>query len=137
MLIATLSPLLALIMMVLGLFQHGPIFFVQDRPGLHGKKFKLIKFTSMKDKDDQKIVTPLGRILRQTSLDELPQLVNVIKGEMSLVGPRPLLTEYINLYSSAQQKRHEVKPGITGWAQVNGRTSISWKEKFALDVYYV
>ncbi|WP_220492531.1 sugar transferase [Pseudoalteromonas sp. SR41-7] len=122
-----------------------PILFTQDRPGLNGKVFKMMKFRSMldaKDKHgnllpDNERMTKFGAFLRSTSLDELPGLFNVIKGDMSLVGPRPLLVQYLPLYSSEQAKRHNVRPGITGWAQVNGRNAISWDEKFKLDVWYV
>jgi lipopolysaccharide/colanic/teichoic acid biosynthesis glycosyltransferase len=122
-----------------------PVLFTQVRPGLHGKQFKMVKFRTMIDKfgsdgqllSDAERLTPFGRWLRATSLDELPELWNVLKGDMSLVGPRPLLLEYIPLYSSDQARRHDVRPGITGWAQVNGRNAISWSEKFAFDVWYV
>ena len=122
-----------------------PIIFRQIRPGLNGKPFKMFKFRTMQDAYDSRGIlladaerlTNFGHQLRSTSLDELPELWNVLKGEMSLVGPRPLLMEYLPLYSSEQVRRHEVKPGITGWAQVNGRNAISWEEKFRLDVWYV
>jgi lipopolysaccharide/colanic/teichoic acid biosynthesis glycosyltransferase len=122
-----------------------PIFFKQSRPGLNGKIFKMLKFrTMMNDFDkngrllsDESRLTKFGKFLRSTSLDELPSLWNVLKGDMSLVGPRPLLVEYLPLYSIQQARRHEVKPGITGWAQINGRNAISWDEKFDLDVWYV
>lgn len=122
-----------------------PILFTQDRPGLNGKVFKMIKFRTMLDghdsegnplPDDQRM-TKFGSLLRSTSLDELPGLINVLKGDMSLVGPRPLLVEYLPLYNQEQAKRHNVRPGITGWAQVNGRNAISWEDKFKLDVWYV
>lgn len=122
-----------------------PVFFTQVRPGMHGKPFKMVKFRSMTGEcgpDGQLLpdavrLTPFGRWLRATSLDELPELWNVLKGDMSLVGPRPLLMEYLPLYSPEQARRHEVRPGITGWAQVNGRNAISWESKFKLDVWYV
>ncbi|WP_313221015.1 sugar transferase [Stutzerimonas nitrititolerans] len=122
-----------------------PIFFCQERPGLRGKPFKMVKFRSMRDVfdangnplPDSKRMTPFGSFLRSSSLDELPELWNVLKGEMSLVGPRPLLMEYLPLYSAEQYRRHEVRPGVTGWAQINGRNALSWKEKFELDVWYV
>ncbi|WP_369900591.1 sugar transferase [Bacillus manliponensis] len=122
-----------------------PILFKQERPGLQGKPFYLYKFRTMTDEKnaegdllpDSSRLTPFGKFLRKYSLDELPQLINVVKGELSLVGPRPLLMDYLPLYSAEQAKRHDVKPGITGWAQVNGRNSISWDEKFELDIWYV
>jgi lipopolysaccharide/colanic/teichoic acid biosynthesis glycosyltransferase len=122
-----------------------PVLFTQVRPGLHGKPFRMVKFRTMKDElgpdgallPDAQRLTPFGRFLRASSLDELPELWNVLKGDMSLVGPRPLLMEYLPLYSPEQARRHEVRPGITGWAQVNGRNAISWADKFALDVWYV
>jgi hypothetical protein len=122
-----------------------PVLFQQIRPGLHGKPFKMVKFRTMTDErgpdggllPDAQRLPPFGRFLRATSLDELPELLNVLSGEMSLVGPRPLLMEYLPLYTHQQARRHNVRPGITGWAQVNGRNTISWSEKFALDVWYV
>lgn len=137
-------PLLVVVWMVrrkLG----SPVFFTQARPGLHGKPFKMVKFRTMTDArgpdgeflPDAVRLTPFGRFLRATSLDELPELWNVLKGDMSLVGPRPLLMEYLPLYSPEQARRHAVRPGITGWAQVNGRNAIGWEDKFTLDVWYV
>jgi lipopolysaccharide/colanic/teichoic acid biosynthesis glycosyltransferase len=122
-----------------------PVLFVQERPGLYGKPFRMFKFRTMTDArdaegrllPDSERLTPFGRWLRASSLDELPELINVLRGEMSLVGPRPLLVEYLPLYSPEQARRHEVRPGITGWAQINGRNAISWDEKFSLDVWYV
>ena len=120
-------------------------FFFQERPGRHGKIFKVIKFKTMTDErdaegnllPDDKRLTKVGKFVRSTSIDELPQLINVLKGDMSLIGPRPLLPQYLSLYNSEQARRHEVRPGITGWAQVNGRNAISWTRKFELDVWYV
>lgn len=121
------------------------IFFTQERPGKCGKIFRVIKFKTMTDErnedgillPDEKRLTKLGKFIRSTSIDELPQLINVLKGDMSLIGPRPLLPQYLPLYSEEQARRHEVRPGITGWAQVNGRNAISWTKKFELDVWYV
>lgn len=140
-----LSPLFLLIALCVRIGIGAPVFFRQVRPGLNGIPFELIKFRTMVDKtdpdgnvlDDSERMTALGRILRSTSLDELPELLNVLKGDMSLVGPRPLLMEYLPLYNNDQARRHEVRPGITGWAQVNGRNAISWEKKFELDVWYV
>ena len=140
-----LLPLLAVVAIAIRLHLGSPILFCQARPGLHGKLFMLRKFRTMRtpraDEDllstDSVRLTHLGRFLRSTSLDELPTLWNVLCGDMSLVGPRPLLPEYLSLYTAHQMRRHEVKPGITGWAQVNGRNAISWEEKFELDVWYV
>lgn len=141
-----LWPILLLISIFLHFSNHGAgVFFTQLRPGKNGKIFKLIKFKSMTDErdadgdllPDARRLTKIGRFIRSTSLDELPQLINVLKGDMSLIGPRPLLPEYLPLYSKEQARRHEVRPGITGWAQVHGRNAISWQEKFKLDVWYV
>jgi len=124
---------------------HYSVFFIQPRPGKNSKIFNLIKFKTMTDKrnaagkllPDKDRITPIGKFIRSTSLDELPQLINVIKGDMSLVGPRPLLIKYLPLYTPEQARRQEVRPGITGWTQVNGRNSLSWEEKFKLDIWYV
>ena len=140
-----LSPLLAVLAAMIRIKLGTPIFFIQTRPGLHGKPFNLMKFRTMTDaKDagsvllpDAQRLTTFGRFLRASSLDELPELLNVLKGDMSLVGPRPLLMQYVDRYTPEQARRHEVRPGITGWAQVNGRNAITWEEKFRLDVWYV
>ena len=140
-----LSPIFLIIILVLLISNQGKSFFFQQRPGFHGKIFKVIKFKTMNDKKDEngnllpdsKRLTVIGKFIRRTSLDEIPQLLNVIKGDMSLIGPRPLLIDYLPLYSEFQKKRHGVKPGITGWAQVNGRNAISWEQKFEYDVWYV
>ncbi len=139
------SPVFLLVIMLLLLTGHTRLFFVQKRVGLNDKIFRLVKFRSMTDaKDaagnllpDAKRLTKFGILLRKSSLDELPQLLNVLKGDMSIIGPRPLLVEYLPLYNTEQRERHKVKPGITGWAQVNGRNAISWEQKFTLDVWYV
>ncbi len=140
-----LLPVMLIVFILVWIYLGWPVIFAQARPGYHGKIFKLYKFRSMRDAydaqgkplpDDLRL-TRLGRVLRSTSLDELPELVNVIKGEMRLVGPRPLLIAYLKRYTSEQMRRHDVLPGITGWAQVNGRNAISWEEKFKLDVWYV
>jgi lipopolysaccharide/colanic/teichoic acid biosynthesis glycosyltransferase len=140
-----LLPIIIIVGILIRTKLGSPILFTQDRPGLNGKVFKMMKFRTMldgKDKhgnllpDDERM-TPFGAFLRSTSLDELPGLFNVLKGDMSLVGPRPLLVQYLPLYSNEQARRHNVRPGITGWAQVNGRNAISWDEKFKLDVWYV
>lgn len=141
----TLSPIFLILILLMYLSFGTPIIFKQKRPGLYGKPFYMYKFRTMTNaKDingnllsDAERLTKFGRFLRSTSLDELPELWNVLKGDMSLVGPRPLLMEYLPLYTTEQARRHEVKPGITGWAQVNGRNAISWEEKFKLDVWYV
>jgi len=139
------SPVLVVIALLVWLRMGWPVVFRQTRPGLNGVPFRMIKFRTMCDAldaegnplPDAERLTPLGRVLRSSSLDELPELWNVLKGDMSFVGPRPLLMEYLPLYSPEQARRHEMRPGITGWAQVNGRNAISWDEKFALDVWYV
>ena len=139
------SPILLVVVLILYYQNKSKVFFFQERPGWHQKAFKIIKFKTMTDtKDaegkmlpDNQRITKAGNIIRKLSIDELPQLINVLKGDMSLVGPRPLLFKYIPLYSAEQLRRHNVRPGITGWAQVNGRNSISWNKKFELDVYYV
>jgi lipopolysaccharide/colanic/teichoic acid biosynthesis glycosyltransferase len=140
-----LSPLILCVAILIYFKLGRPVLFRQRRPGLHGQPFDMIKFRSMRDVCDARGIPlpdaarlpPFGRMLRASSLDELPGLWNVIKGDMSLVGPRPLLMEYLPLYSEEQRRRHEVRPGITGWAQVNGRNTLSWEEKFRLDVWYV
>ena len=140
-----LSPLFIVIVLLLFIFNGGSVFFKQARPGYNGEVFTLIKFKTMNDKKDANGIllpdrdrlTALGKFIRRTSLDELPQLLNVIAGHMSLIGPRPLLVEYLPLYNLEERRRHDVRPGITGWAQVNGRNAISWKQKFAYDLYYV
>lgn len=140
-----LSPLLLGIALAIRVRMGSPVLFRQERPGLGGRPFRMLKFRTMSDLrdpqgrllDDAHRLTPLGRWLRRTSLDELPELINVLKGEMSLVGPRPLLMEYLPRYTPEQARRHVVKPGITGWAQINGRNALSWEEKFALDLWYV
>lgn len=140
-----LSPFLFLVSLLLSLQNRGTPLFFQTRPGKHQKAFKIIKFKTMTDEKDAAgnllpdidRMTALGRVIRKLSIDELPQLINVLKGDMSLIGPRPLLFKYIPLYSEEQLRRHEVRPGITGWAQVNGRNSIPWTKKFELDVEYI
>ena len=143
--LALLSPLLLILGQLVRLNLGAPVLFRQVRPGLHGRPFTMYKFRTMTDArdasgallPDAKRLTPLGKFLRATSLDELPELYNVLRGDMSLVGPRPLLVEYLERYTLRQARRHEVRPGITGWAQVNGRNALSWEEKFERDVWYV
>jgi len=140
-----LFPVFITVYIILYILNGGKAFFFQERPGKDEKIFKIIKFKTMNDKKDQdgeflpfeERVTKIGLFIRKYSLDEIPQLLNVIKGDMSIVGPRPLLAQYLPLYNQEQKKRHHVKPGITGWAQVKGRNSISWKQKFAYDIWYV
>lgn len=143
--LACLSPLLLAIALLVRMRLGAPVLFRQTRPGLKGRPFEMLKFRTMRDAvghdgrplPDSERLTPFGQWLRATSLDELPGLWSVLKGDMSLVGPRPLLMEYLPLYSPEQARRHDVRPGVTGWAQVNGRNAISWDEKFAFDVWYV
>lgn len=143
--LALLSPVIAAIAFLIWRQMGAPIFFRQTRPGLNGNPFEMVKFRTMRDAIDEQglpladldRLTPLGKFLRASSLDEVPELWNVLKGEMSLVGPRPLAMIYLPLYSAEQFRRHEVKPGITGWAQINGRNSVTWRERFMLDVWYV
>lgn len=143
--IIIISPILVFVIIWLYIANKGSVFFFQDRPGKDGKIFKVIKLKTMTDErdsrglllpDDQRLTT-VGKFVRSTSLDEIPQLINVLKGDMSLIGPRPLLPQYLPLYSKEQARRHEIRPGITGWAQVNGRNAISWTRKFELDIEYV
>jgi sugar transferase EpsL len=144
-LLILLAPVMALVAVIVMVQMGRPILFRQERPGLYGKPFVMIKFRTMRNDVDEKGVslsdaerlTGFGKYLRASSLDELPELINVLKGDMSLVGPRPLLMEYLPLYSPEQARRHEVRPGITGWAQVNGRNALTWDEKLRLDVWYV
>jgi len=144
-LIMILSPIFILIITLLYFFNQKNVFFLQSRPGKKEKVFKIIKFKTMTDQKDEFgnllpdefRLTKMGKFVRKTSLDELPQLINVLKGDMSFIGPRPLLVNYLSLYNEEQKKRHLIKPGITGWAQVNGRNTITWTQKFIYDVYYV
>ncbi len=139
------SPVLVLSVILLWFANKGNVWFLQERPGKDGKIFKVIKFKTMTDErdaqgnllPDDRRLTAVGKFVRKTSLDELPQMINVLKGDMSIVGPRPLLVEYLPLYNQQQRRRHEVKPGITGWAQVNGRNTLNWPERFVCDVWYV
>jgi lipopolysaccharide/colanic/teichoic acid biosynthesis glycosyltransferase len=143
--LVVLSPLMLAIAVIIRISMGSPVFFRQQRPGLHGIPFQLLKFRTMGNladagghhRPDADRLTPLGKFFRSTSLDELPELWNVLRGDMSLVGPRPLLMEYLPLYTPQQARRHEARPGITGWAQISGRNAISWDERFALDVWYV
>jgi len=143
--VVVLSPVFAIISIAIALRLNRPILFRQVRPGKDGKPFTMVKFRTMRDAHDQhgrllpdaERITPLGQFLRSTSLDELPELINVLKGEMSIVGPRPLLMHYLDLYTPQQARRHEVRPGITGWAQVHGRNALTWDERFRQDVWYV
>jgi lipopolysaccharide/colanic/teichoic acid biosynthesis glycosyltransferase len=143
--IITFSPIIIFLSVGLFIANKGNPFYFQKRPGKNEKLFSIIKFKTMNNKknsdgtlkSDADRLTYFGRIVRKTSLDEIPQLINVLKGDMSIIGPRPLLPEYLPLYNKAQKKRHNIRPGITGWAQINGRNAISWKKKFELDVWYV
>ncbi len=140
-----ISPIFLIITIGLYFSNEGKPFFYQKRPGLNGRVFKIIKFKTMNDKKDHNgnllsdanRLTSIGSLVRKSSLDEIPQLINVLKGDMAIIGPRPLLVQYLSLYNERQRRRHEVRPGITGWAQVNGRNAISWEKKFELDVWYV
>ena len=144
-LLLALSPLFAILALSVRFALGAPVFFIQVRPGRHHVPFKMVKFRTMKDEADSSgrllpdtaRLTSFGKFLRSTSLDELPELWNVLKGEMSIIGPRPLLMEYLPLYTPEQARRHEVRPGITGWAQVNGRNALNWEDRFRLDVWYV
>lgn len=139
------SPILVFIIPLLAISNRGKVFFIQERPGKGERIFKIMKFKTMNDKKDadgnllpdEFRITKVGHLIRQSSLDEIPQLLNVLKGDMSLIGPRPLLIKYLPLYNEKQRKRHLIRPGITGWAQVNGRNAISWQQKFDYDVWYV
>ena len=144
-LLMLLSPLLLAVALVVRLRLGGPVLFRHQRPGLHGRPFELFKFRTMTQQidatgallPDAQRLTPIGKLLRSSSLDELPELLNIVRGEMAFVGPRPLLMEYLPLYTLEQARRHQVKPGLTGWAQVHGRNSLGWEEKFRLDLWYV
>jgi lipopolysaccharide/colanic/teichoic acid biosynthesis glycosyltransferase len=144
-LLVLLAPVLVVLALLVATFLGRPVLFVQERPGLHGKPFRMRKFRTMTDatdahgtpRSDAERLTRFGRMLRATSLDELPELWNVLVGDMSFVGPRPLLMEYLPLYSAEQRRRHDVPPGITGWAQINGRNALTWEQKFAYDLWYV
>lgn len=143
--LVVLAPVFALIALLVRWKLGSPVFFRQERPGLHGRPFRIVKFRTMTDRrdaggallPDEARQTSFGRLLRLTSLDELPELINVLRGEMSLVGPRPLLMQYLDHFSPRQARRHEARPGVTGWAQVNGRNALSWEDRFELDVWYV
>ena len=143
--IVLLSPIFLFVLILLSIVNKGSVFFIQPRPGKNNKIFRLVKFKTMTNEKDEngellpdaKRLTMVGKVVRKLSLDEIPQLLNVMIGQMSLIGPRPLLTEYLPLYNEDQIRRHDIRPGITGWAQINGRNAISWEEKFNLDLYYV
>lgn len=141
-LLVLLSPIMLITSAIILLCMGRPVLFCQQRPGMHGKLFLIYKFRTMRNADHKHIsdaqrLTRFGKFLRSTSIDELPQIINVLRGDMSLVGPRPLLPEYLDIYSPRQARRHDVPPGITGWVQVNGRNNLSWQERFDLDVWYV